>query len=393
MAHTYDAIIVGGGPAGSAAAIALAGAGAKILVLDRRTFPRDKLCAGLLTWKTMDALKRLTGLCAQELLARGVVNHKASFYRIRHRNRILMQGEMFYPFHFARRSALDAFLLDHAASLGADIATGERAVHVDPLHARTTTSAGRTLKAAHIIGADGALSATRAAFPVSGRAWRANLGAGLEIFLPRDCALLRDGVHQDLKADFPTVYAGFIRAGYAWVFPHKDRVVIGLGGLNRASEGLFRQCFCAFLDFLGLPRTLAHELRAHPLPYGNFLRNPVYGKALLAGDAAGYVETLFGEGVYYALRSGELSGLAVAESLARGVDPAIPYIAGLSRDVFPELRYSRRLRSALFSSLRYGLAPILLFLRCGGNRLIEMVHGVRSFRLLLPRAQGPDAAA
>lgn len=389
MPNTFDVIIVGGGPAGSSAGAVLAKSGAAALILDKRRFPREKLCAGLLTWKTMDALERIFGATAESLCESGVVNHKSSGYRIRFRERILVEGDMFYPFHFTRRCDLDAFLLAKAAEAGAVIATGERVEQVDALRGVVVTASGRTFKAGRIIGADGAMSAVRAGFPIDPRAWRANLGTGVEVMLHKDDPRLGPHIHEDLKASFPTVYAGFIPAGYAWVFPHRDRLVLGLGSLNRAGAGRFRHAFTGFLRFLGLPESLDGELRGHPLPYGNYIARPAYGRALLAGDAAGYVETLFGEGIYYALRSGELAGAAVAGSLRTGVDPLGAYEQGLRKDIFPELVYSRRLRRLLYSSLRYGILPILLFVRGGGRSLVEMVHGVRSYRWLQKRAAGP----
>ena len=74
----------------------------------------------------------------------------------------------------------------------------------------------------------------------------------------------------------------------------------------------------------------------------------------MAGDAAGLVETLFGEGLYYALRSGELAATAVGEALARGIDPAPTYGRGLKRDILPELIWSRRLRRILYASQSLG---------------------------------------
>lgn len=389
MPQTFDVIIVGGGPAGSGAGAVLAKSGASALILDKQRFPREKLCAGLLTWKTMDALERIFDASPESLCSSGVVNHRTSGYRIRFRDRILVEGDMFYPFHFVKRRDLDAFLLSKAAEAGVEVLTGERVEQVDALRGVVVTASGRTFKAGRIIGADGAMSAVRAGFPIDPRAWRVNLGTGVEVFLRKDDPRLGPHVHEDLRASFPTVYAGFIPAGYAWVFPHRDRLVLGLGSLNRAGSGRFRQAFAGFLRFLGLPESLAGELRGHPLPYGNYIARPAYGRALLAGDAAGYVETLFGEGIYYALRSGELAGAAVAKSLQTGADPLGAYEQGLQKDIFPELVYSRRLRRLLYSSLRYGMLPILLFLRGGGNSLVEMVHGVRSYRWLRKRASGP----
>jgi flavin-dependent dehydrogenase len=163
---------------------------------------------------------------------------------------------------------------------------------------------GATCAGRYVIGADGAASAVRRGVPMDQAAWRARLGMGFECFIDRRDPALHAPAHPDLRDDFPSVYAGFIRTGYGWVFPHGDRVAVGLGGLAPGEGRGVRECFGSFLDFLGLSRDWLARSRAHLLPYGNFLADPVHHRVLLAGDAAGLVENLFGEGIYYACAAG-----------------------------------------------------------------------------------------
>ncbi len=389
MTATRDAIIVGAGPAGSTAAYVLASKGISALVLDKAEFPRDKLCAGLLTWKSVDVLDRVFGETPQALLASGVFNSATVGYRIRFRERTIAHGEMFYPFHFATRRVFDKYLLDRAVRAGADVRTGRQVAAVDPEQGTVRLADGETVTGRFVIGCDGVASAVRRACPFDAAAWKANMGGAMEFYLDRNDPRLTGTVHEDLRAAYPTVYAGFLRAGYAWVFPHQDKLAIGIGGHSTLHGKEFRKKFREFLDFLGLPPTLADTAKGHGLPYGNYLESPWHGRTLLAGDAAGLVETLFGEGLYYALRSGELAGEAVAAALSRGVDPTAIYGQGLRRDILPELVWSRKLRRILYASQSIGFLPLLCFVRGGGRLLGEMVHGIRSYRLLMRRAQGP----
>ncbi len=385
----HDVIIAGAGPAGAAAALILARAGARVLVLERAAFPRDKLCAGLLTWKTMDVMTRLYKIPPEALMDQGVITHRTDGYRIRHRGVTVARGTMFFPFHFVRRRMFDDWLTRQAMAAGAKVRFGEAVREADIEKGRVTSSAGETYTASYLIGADGAASAVRTAFPGDAKAWKARLGMGFECFIDRADPALAAPAHPDLRDDFPTVYAGFIRTGYGWVFPHGERVAVGLGGLSHQKEPRVRDCFAAFLDFLGLSRRWLDRAGAHLLPYGNFLKNPARHRALLAGDAAGLVENLFGEGIYYALRSGELAGDAAAVGLSGG-DARTAYLRGLARDVYPELSASLTLRELIFAGARLGPAPLWCFLRLGGRRLVEMAHGVRSFRWLKRRAAGPS---
>ena len=389
MIETHDVVIVGAGPAGSTAAQVLARKGLRVLVLDKAEFPRDKLCAGLLTWKSVDVLERVYGESAEGLLASGVFNAAVPGYCIRFRDRVIASGETFYPFHFTSRRVFDKHLLDQAVRAGADVRLGRHVAFVDPLAGTARLDDGQEFRGRYLIGCDGAASLVRRSCPFDAAAWKAGMGGALEFSLPRDDALLAGAVHSDLGADHPTVYAGFLRAGYGWVFPHADKLVIGIGGHSARHGREFRARFREFVEFLGLPAALADKAKGHGLPYGNYLTAPWHGRTLLAGDAAGLVETLFGEGIYYALRSGELVGEAVSAALTRNADPAAVYGQGLRRDILPELIWSRRLRRVLYASQQWGFLPLLCFVRGGGRLLGEMVHGLRSYRLLLPRAKGP----
>ncbi len=382
MTH-YDVVIAGGGPAGASAATVLAGAGLSVLVLDKAVFPRDKLCAGLLTWKTCRTIERVFGVTPRELKRLGVINNTSDAYRIRHRARILIEGPLVYPFHFVARRDFDAWCLDRARAAGAEVLTGAEVAWADPRAGQVRTRDGREFSGTHLLAADGALSTVRRFCAIDPASWRAEQGMGLEIYLERDWLRGRTGLCPDLLADFPTVYSGFVHAGYGWSFPHRDRVIIGICGLHRAlREGEFRTALADFLDFLGIPPDHGLPVRGHPLPYGNWLRRPHDGRTLLVGDAGGMVEPFFGEGIHYALHTGELAARAVLEART-GADPRARYEALLADTVFTELEWSRKLRRLLFWMFSHGaVMPVAGLLRGGGNALQEMVHGIRSFKLL-----------
>lgn len=389
MTATHDVIIVGAGPAGATAGSILAARGADVLIVDKAVFPREKLCAGLLTWKTVDTLERVYGESPQDLMDLGVINAAASHYRVRYRDRILLEGDCFYPFHFTRRRDFDAHLLDRAKQAGAAVRQGCQVRFVDPERGLVRLADGEELCGRYVIGCDGVASVTRRCCHFDGATWRRGLGGALEIALSRTDPLLAAKTHPDLQADFPIVYAGFLRAGYGWVFPHKDRLVIGIGGHSLVHSHDFIPKFKEFLTFLGLPSALAATARGYGLPYGNYLDHPWRGRTFLAGDAAGLVETLFGEGIYYALHSGELLAEAIHAALTREAVPEQLYEQGLKRDILPELIWSRYLRRLLYVCQGLGCRPLQWFMRGGGRRLAEMVHGVRSYRLLRRRAVGP----
>ncbi|MDD3312238.1 geranylgeranyl reductase family protein [Pseudodesulfovibrio sp.] len=374
MTQRYDAIICGGGPAGSAAALALARRGHAVAVLDRARFPRPKLCGGLLTWKTVRLLETALGETVDCLARAGAVIHRSDRYVIRTFDKPLAEGALPFPFHFVDRAAFDNHLLRKAEAEGASVIQGVEAASVDTEKGVVMAVDGRTWAGDWIIGADGANSVVRKAFAgVDRERMRRLMAPALEIALP--------------AAEFrpvacPELYVGFLDAGYGWVFPHGEAVVAGICGLRREKIN-FSAMFKEYLEFLGVDPAAVRPFRGHPLPYGNYLEEPVEGRALLAGDAAGLVEPLFGEGIFFSLCSGWYAGEAVAHGLARRGDPGPVYLRRLHRQILPELRASDRLRWLIFRAMRHtGPGSLGFFVNAAARPLAEMVHGMRSYAWL-----------
>jgi geranylgeranyl reductase family protein len=385
MDTRHDVIICGCGPAGAAAGLTLARRGHSVLMLDKAHFPRPKLCGGLLTWKSVRLLETVFGETAPGMAEVGIVTHVSDRYAIRARTGLLAEGGLPYPFHFTDRTRLDARLLGHAMQAGAEVRPGVRVVAADPgaagSTARVTLADGTTLRASHLIGADGANSVVRRHFPGHDKA-RFNRLMAPTIEVALDPAALPRPV------EHPELHVGWLEAGYGWVFPNRDHVLVGICGLRREKRN-FSSTFKEFLDFLEIDSSAVPPLRGHPLPYGNALDNPACGRTLLAGDAGGFVEPLFGEGIFYALCTGLYAGQAVAEAMDTGRDAAALYAHRLRRDIYPELRWSDRLRWLLFQAVNLaGPRSLGTFVNTGSTRLAEMVHGMRSFALLRTKRWG-----
>jgi len=370
MSEIYDAVICGAGPAGATTARILAGAGTRVLLVDRSAFPRHKLCGGVLTHKSMLLLSRVFGVDSGDLLSSGAVDARASEYSIRHKHEELVGGSLDYPLHFANRLELDQRLLDLALAAGAQALLGESAERCDPMAGTLATKSGRMLKGRYVVGADGAASVVRRSMPEQQRRWRKSVATGIEVVIADD-----GGVW---VPDRPVLHFGFVDQGYGWIFPTGHGVVVGLCGLNSHNNN-FLKCFDDYVRFLQAP--LVDKPLAHMLPYGNYLTRPWEGRALLAGDAAGYADCLLGEGLYYAMRSGEAAGHAILAAMDRGVDVGQEYARRLKIDVLDEIRATERWRRLLFvyqNNMR-PLWPVTPLLRVFGDTLAAMVQGERSF--------------
>lgn len=371
----YDVIIAGCGPAGAVAGAVLARQGRAVLMVDRARFPRKKLCGGLLTWKSMKLLETVLGETSDSLVEAGIINHTSDQYCIRTFDKPLAQGGLPYPFHFIERESFDSFLLEKAKEAGAEVVENSRVVSCDPKKGELITEDGTQYRGRRIIGADGANSVVRRSFPSLNRERMKWLMApALEISLPPE-AFPQPVVH-------PELIVGFIDAGYGWVFPNRDRVIVGICGLRRHGEN-FSGLFTDYLKRLGVAPEAAGKYHGHPLPYGNYLSDPCHGRTLLAGDAGGFVEPLFGEGIFYALCSGLYAGEAIAEGMEKRVNPGPIYARRLHQQIIPELKASDRLRWTLFRAMQL-VGPVSLdcFVNAASKPLAEMVQGMRSYSWL-----------
>jgi flavin-dependent dehydrogenase len=186
--------------------------------------------------------------------------------------------------------------------------------------------------------------------------------------------------------DWPVIYFGFIPWGYAWSFPGLEKQIVGICGLQKKVGPHFRDYFEIFIKRLSIPENKISKLRGHPLPYGNFLRQPGCRNVLLLGDAAGLVDPLLGEGIYYAHKSGQIAAAAVLKAHPH-YDTALKYyVRSLNQTLIRKLRHIRIYRNIIFSLLHWGnYLPMAFFIKRSQKAFEEAIQGRRSFdRLILP---------
>jgi geranylgeranyl reductase len=309
--HIYDAVVVGGGPAGATAAADLARAGHDILLLDRGG--RIKPCGGAIPPRLIKDFE----IPDSQLKAR------------------IRSARMVSPSHkqvdmpidggfvgMVDREHFDEWLRERAVECGAERRTGifdaveHDADGVTVVAYRTKESEQPArIRTRLVIGADGAKSAV-AKQCIKGAEKTPYVFAYHEIvkapehaqdtlgrlFEPNRCDIFYEG---RLSPDF-----------YGWVFPHGDTVSVGSGSARKGFS--IRGSVTSLREAAGLSNAQTIRREGAPIPMKPLKRWDNGRDVVLAGDAAGVVAPASGEGIYYAMEGGRLAAKAAEKFLATG---------------------------------------------------------------------------
>lgn len=326
----YDTVIIGAGPAGAYAGCLLAKAGLKVALVDRRNFPRDKLCGGLLTSKTIDLLQPI--LPADQFRKFGITASHV-FYQ----GRLTASFQLLSPAYTVRRLQFDALLVEIAREQGSHTYFGASLQGIDFSQKEVYLSDGHKLKYSTLIGADGALSKVRYLAGLQ----KNDMGFCVETHIPWD--QLKDS--ERLHTGGIEIYYGDYPNGYGWVFPNKDSVTVGVGNL---AQGLGeKEILTQYRHFLtDIAASENTKTTGAYLPSGTSvaLDTPLYRDLCLIGDAAGLIDPFTGEGIYYAF----LSAKAAADSIVSGRSICQEYEQQMEQ-VVKSIRDTVRIRDRIFS--------------------------------------------
>jgi len=330
---TYDSIIVGAGPAGSHLGYLLANAGLKVAVVDRKIFPREKLCGGLLTTKALALLPK--PLIAE--VPTFAIKSASVFYN----NELVVTLPILSDLQTVRRRDLDDCLLHAAAGVGCIAYLGLSPTHINHAKNELTLSDGSILGYYSLFGADGALSTVRQSI----RLPRNTLGFCMEAHVPIDTLQNQDIINNNSIG----IYYGEQSKGYAWVFPTSDSVAIGVGNIsNELSEKQIVNSYSAFASRMLNKNDI--KASAAYLPSGDsvILGTPVYENICLLGDAAGLIDPFTGEGIYYAMLSAKKAYEAMVESKHSKI---LPKYEQLMAPTLLEIQHNVRTRNKIYSPI------------------------------------------
>ena len=340
--------IVGGGPAGSLCGERLATAGFKVTIYDER-MTWEKPCGGGLTHKAIEAYPFLLDspqpkriVRKAELISSG--GHRAQF-------------EMNRPIVIYARKVLNQLLLDRAIAAGCT-AVCSRVTNVDTNGARVRlTAQGEERWSDFIVLAGGARNQL---LPETTALGSKDLEVTLGYFVPTEEDIIKVKFLKEFE-------------GYLWSFPRADHLSVGIcAKMGQSSTQVLRRHLDDFVEDEKIPRAGA-KFYSHvlPSPEAHTIRSRrISGRNwAMAGDAAATVDPITGEGLYYALRSGDL----LAEAIAEGAPEMYPEKL---RDAFSaDLEFAARIAARIFRGNFLGNAIT--------TRMVQMLNYSPAFRDLI----------
>lgn len=310
----YDIVIVGAGPAGSTAAKVLAEKGAKVLLIDKQKFPRDKACGGGLPTKVMKRFPYMAGLI--DTITYGSIMYSSS---LRYQMRVVRDRPLLF---MIQRKIFDKGLVDIAVEKGTTFVDKKTVVDlkIENDKALIILDDGEKIESQLVIGCDGTNSVVVEKAHLIGKKEKKCICIYQETPMSKKQL---DTYFTEKKITHIFIKAQGI-AGYGWIFPKKKHVNVGLGEFESAVDPVrpkvnLRDTYEQFITALKEKNILPADFSIDKLKGGIL---PIYplektyaSRVLICGDAAGFINPITGEGIYYAMVSGELAAKLAYKAL------------------------------------------------------------------------------
>lgn len=310
----YDVVIVGAGPSGSTAAKNLAENGKKVLIIDKQKFPRDKPCGGAIPTRVMKQFPYVEEFI--DSISYGSYTHSSSLK---------------YTLKFVRekpflatviRKDFDDGLVKLAVNAGATFLNSKAVKDVTTQKDKVVLllDDNEKIEAKIVLGCDGMRSIV---------AEKTNLCKKMDdicISVVQEQPMSTQQL-QKYFTDKKIVHL-FIKtqgiAGYGWIFPKKKHINIGMGQFESAVDSSkprpnLKESYKKYIELLKEKKMLPKDFPIENVKGGTLpvfpLKKTYSDRVLICGDAAGFINSITGEGIYYAMASGEMAANVALESL------------------------------------------------------------------------------
>ncbi len=299
----YDLIIIGGGPSGSAAGRVAGKKGLKTLLIEKEIFPRYKPCGGALSEHAMSYLDfEIPG----SMIERDIFGARAHF-----KGQVVEQHKDNRIAVLITRSIFDNYLLEKAGETGIEIKMGEKVLEYQEKNDYVEVFTDNdTYNAKFIIIAEG--SQGKLKYQIRRKDRKDEYAIGVVAEIEADSESIDRYIHNAIDLHF-----GRFKHGYGWIFPHDKYFSIGIAGLAKHLPHPKK----IMLDFLNENNfNNKYKLHGHIIPAGGINRKIISSRVVLSGDSAGFVDSFLGEGIAYAIRSGQIAVEVISKIILNGDD-------------------------------------------------------------------------
>lgn len=280
-----ETIIIGGGPGGATCGYMLAQKSKESLIIERSQFPRDKVCGGGLTPKCYRLIDKIFGGITYDYQS----VKKLEVHLGQSRNRTFDLSD---EIRVVCRKDFDQILLEAYKQAGGEVVHG-RAKTIEERDGKVFVTLADNLQFScnKLIGADGGNSIVRKYLDPNNK---------------RKMLLLEKTVLNKKFDNIKLYFDTKLEKGYMYMFPNPEGCVIGYGDMNTSKHEFQRR-----IQEAGLPD--ADKQKGAYLPIFDNIEYPMKNNIILIGDAGGYVDSISGEGIFYAIQTGGFAAMSIIE--------------------------------------------------------------------------------